>query len=98
MNILKINQDVLAVNIYDVIFEMENNNIDPRFYSILGETGLPQDGQYVIDKAGKYTWIVYVIERGERVEEMRFAKEDEACRYFLDLILRHAEYMKKYRT
>ena len=89
---------VLSMNTHDVIIELENNNIDPRFYSVHGETGLPIDGQYVIDKAGKYTWIVYVIERGERVEEMRFAKEDEACRYFLDLILRNPEYMKKYRT
>ena len=85
------------MNTHDVIVELEKNNIDPKFYSVHGETSLPREGQFVIEKSGNYTWVVYVIERGERVEELRFAEENEACLYFLDLILRHSEYMKKGR-
>ena len=75
------------MNTHDVKVELENNKIDPRAYSIYGETDLSGDEQYVLNKSWD-NWVVYYLERGERNNQKMFSSEDEACRYFLEMILK----------
>ena len=86
-------RDVLSMNTHDVVVELENNNIDPRAYSICGETDLPIDEQYVLNKSGN-NGAVYYSQRGERLEQKIFEVEAEACRYFLNWLLQFPETRK----
>ncbi|MBN2238479.1 MAG: hypothetical protein JW712_01790 [Dehalococcoidales bacterium] len=75
------------MNRYDLLIELEKNHIDPQCYSIYGVTEPPEEEQYVFIKENKRLEIFY-LERGNRNEEQWFIDEDEACRYFLEWIVR----------
>ena len=75
------------MNTHDVKVELENNNIDPRAYSINGLTAPPHDEQYVLSNTNNL-WVIYFEERGERTYEMFYLTENEACEHFLTRILK----------
>ncbi len=78
---------------HDLVIELKKNNVSPRAYSIYGQTDLPVDEQYVLNKSGN-NWVLYYSEKGERLEQKIFEVEDEACRYFLNWLLKYPETRK----
>ena len=65
---------------------LEEERIDPRFYSIRGLTRPPIAEQGVLGKDGD-NWVVHYFERGRRNNLMVFESVDQACRYFLEWVL-----------
>lgn len=63
---------------------LDAENVDPGAYSLEG--GMPFEA-YVLERRVS-NWAVYYSERGLRSGEVVFNSEDEACSYFLDLVLR----------
>ncbi len=57
-------------------------NIRHDAYSLNG--GNPSQA-YVLSQEAEF-WSVYYSERGIKIDERKFKSEDEACRYFLDII------------
>jgi len=66
---------------------LEKEKINSQAYSIFGVKGPPEDEQYVLDKEGQ-KWVIYYSQKGERINQKSFEVEDEACRYFLNLLLK----------
>jgi hypothetical protein len=75
------------MNTQDLLKALRKNRIMPEAYSIVNITAPPHDEQYVLTKE-RNMWVIYFEERGERTYEMFYMNEDEACRSFLDKILK----------
>lgn len=85
------------MNRQELIEALEQENFNPKFYNIYGvgesKYGLQRalaDYQFVLDRE-REKWAVYYYERGGKTEERLFNTEEEACRYFLNLMLRTSE-------
>ena len=61
---------------------MDEEGIHPDVYSLEG--GLYEDRLRIDEEYGQ--WAVYYVERGKRLNERKFAGEDDACRYLLELL------------
>ena len=64
--------------------ELESNQINNDYYSLDG--GLPNEAFCLGVNNGK--WEVYYSERGHKSQLRTFEREEEACKYFLDWILK----------
>lgn len=57
--------------------------VDPRVYSLDGGSSAETVN---LEPSCAGIWYVFYSERGERSLEQSFAREDDACRYFLRLL------------
>lgn len=65
--------------------ELDANEVDPAAYYF--GNGFPNEA-YVLTQERNGKWSVYASERGARAGNRTFDTEDEACSFFLDLVLR----------
>ena len=63
---------------------LSESGVQSRAYSIEGHGA--DDEQYRLERTGKW-WQAYYYERGHMNDVREFLSEDEACNYFLNLLL-----------
>ena len=78
------------MNREELMTRLEEERINPRYYSIFGYTESPIEEQCVLQKEGD-KWAVYYLERGQKTGLKMFEYEDEACRHFLEDILSYPD-------
>ncbi len=78
------------MNRKELMTKLEEERINPRYYSIFGFTEPPIEEQCVLQKEGD-KWVVYYLERGQKMDLKAFKTEDEACRHFFDDVLSYPD-------
>ncbi|NYF11408.1 hypothetical protein HDC94_002564 [Leifsonia sp. AK011] len=69
----------------DLASYLQQKGVPADSYSLEG--GNPSEAM-VLDHSRSGLWYVYYSERGNRVSERVFAREEDACEYFLELLRR----------
>jgi hypothetical protein len=71
------------MSVIELVEKLDRLNVSRDKYCVKG--GFPNEA-YVINFNGSI-WEVYYSERGGKVNEVRFAREDEACDYLLRILV-----------
>ncbi|GHC45727.1 hypothetical protein [Neogemmobacter tilapiae] len=69
------------MNLEELAATLEAKNLNPDEFGI----GEQRDDRFCITD-DKYNWAVFHFERGKRSNEVTFATEEQAARYFLSVV------------
>lgn len=70
------------MNKFDLERELTACGVKPQAYAI--DKGYKEEA-YILENDGMF-WNVYYFERGLHNDPRQFSSEEEACRYFFDLV------------